>query len=234
MILCGLDFETTGLKIGSVGVTEVGFVKWDTDLGAPVQMSGYLVDPGKNCVWEPGVEKINGLTPEICDKYGMPELNALKQLLFAYQNSDIAVAHNGGQFDRPLLEHWATKYGLDWQPNKLWIDTKTDIEIPSRNSTRLVYLAADHGFLNPFPHRAMFDVMTMMTILSKYDLPKVIEVAKSPTFLCRAMVSYDDRELAKARGYHWDAEQKIWKMSIKECYLQREKEASKFTIEIIR
>jgi DNA polymerase-3 subunit epsilon len=144
------------------------------------------------------------------------------------------VAHNGLAFDRQVLKAWAEKYGLDWQPDKLWIDTKTDIEIPSRNSTRLVYLAADHGFLNPFPHRAMFDVMTMMTILSRYDLDKVIEVAKSPTLTLRAMVSYDDRELAKARGYHWQSETKQWTMNVKECNLEKERAASKFQIEIIK
>lgn len=234
MILCGLDFETTGLKIGSVGVTEVGFVKWDTDLGAPIQMAGFLVDPPSDRVWEPGVEKINGLTPEICSKYGYEDKYSLRQFLHAYQNSDIAVAHNGLVFDRPLLKDWAERHGLDWQPDKLWIDTKTDIEIPARNSTRLVYMAADHGFLNPFPHRAMFDVMTMMTILQKYDLKQVIEIAKSPSILLRALVSYDDRELAKARGYHWQADTKTWTMNVKECRLAEEKAASKFQIEIIK
>lgn len=233
MILLGLDFESSGLQIGSIGITEVGMVKWDTDLCAPIQMTGYLVDPGPEVTWEPGVEKINGLTPQICDKYGMPDERAARTMLSWYQSSDIAVAHNGLEFDKPLLQWWAQKYKLDDQPGKLWIDTKCDIEIPARNSSRLVYMAADHGFLNPFPHRAMFDVMTMMTILSRYDLDKVIETAKSPKLTIRAMVEYADRELAKQRGYHWHADTKMWLMSVKECNLEKEKAAADFAITVL-
>lgn len=239
MLLIGLDFETTGLQIGKIGVTEVGYVKWDTGLAQPVQMSGYLVDPGPDAVWEPGVEQINGLTREIVEKYGYPDEKALRQFLFAYRNADIAVAHNGLAFDRLVLKAWAEKYGLDWQPDKLWIDTKCDIEIPPRNSTRLVYMAADHGFLNPFPHRAMFDVMTMMNILSKYDLDKVVEVAKSPSLLVKARVSFDQKELAKNRGFHPYYENSKfvrWQMSVKECNLDSEREAARtagFDIEVI-
>ena len=234
MLLSGLDFETSGLTIGKVGVTEVGIVLWDTDLRAPIKIDGYLVDPGSDAVWEPGVEKINGLTPEICTKYGIQDDKALRQFLFWYKMADVAVAHNGSVFDRLILKHWAEKYGLDWQSDKLWIDTKCDLDVPAHNSTRLTYMAADHNFLNPFPHRAMFDVMTMMKVLDSYDLNQVLTVAKSPTLTVRAMVNYETRELAKSRGYHWQADTKIWTMSVKECFLEREREASKFSIEVIR
>lgn len=235
-MLCGIDFETTGLKIGVVSVTEVGLVLWDTDLRSPVKLAGFLVDPGPNAVWEPGVEKINGITPELCAKYGMPDEKAIRQLLFWYQNADAAVAHNGLEFDRLVLKYWAEKYGLDWQPNKLWIDTKCDLDIPARNSTRLVYMAADHQFLNPFPHRAVFDVMTMMKILDNYDINEVVKVSMSPTLVVKAIVNYDTRDLAKNRGFHWKAEEKQWTMVVKECHLEREREActaAGFEIEVI-
>lgn len=221
-----------GLEIGKVGVTEVGLCKWDTDFNAPVQMVGYLVNPGPEAVWEPGVENLNGLTPEICSKFGVSDEDALMRLLPWFQEADAIVGHNGLKFDRPLLEHWAGKYDVSL-PAKLWIDTKCDLDIPSHNSTRLVYLAADHSILNPFPHRAVLDVITMMTILSKHDLNKVIESAKSPTITIRAVVNYDNREAAKARGYHWQADRKIWAMSIKEMNLEKERAASQFPIEVV-
>lgn len=236
MVLLGLDFETTGLKIGVVSIVEVGMVLWDTDLHAPIKVAGFLVDPGLKATWEPGVEKISGITPEMCSKYGMEEEKAVRQLLFWYQNADAAVAHNGLEFDRPMLQWWAEKYKLDWQPSKLWIDTKCDLEIPARNSTRLTYMAADHNFLNPFPHRAVFDVMTMMKILDQYDIKDVVEVSKSPTVVVQALVDFDNREKAKTRGFHWKSEEKVWTMVVKECRLERERELAKaagFDIKVI-
>jgi DNA polymerase-3 subunit epsilon len=241
MLLCGLDFETTGLKIGTVSVVEVGLVLWDTDMRAPVKLAGYLVDPGADAVWEPGVEKINHITPELCSKYGVVELTGLKQLLSWYAVADYAVAHNGLEFDRPILRHWAEKHKLDWQADKIWIDTKCDLEIPQRDSTRLVYMAADHAFLNPFPHRAVFDVMTMMKILDCYEIDEVLKVSKSPTLVVQALVSFADRDKARTRGFHAQYETngkfKAWTMVVKQCYFEREQEGARaagFDIEVIK
>src|SRR5271154_2424928 len=201
MLILGLDFETTGLNIPTIGVTEVGLVVWDTNLRAPIKLFGTLVDPGPTAIWEPGVEKINNLTPTICSNYGMADEKALKQVLSWYGSADVACAHNGTVFDRPVLNTWAAKYGLDSQPSKIWIDTKTDIEISPRDSTRLVYMAADNGFLNPFPHRAMFDVMTMLKILDKQNIDQVMEMAASPTVTVKSLQPFDANNLARNRGF---------------------------------
>jgi len=245
MQILGIDFETTGLNIPTIGVTEIGMVVWDTDLHAPIKLFGTLVDPGPSAVWEPGVEKVNNLTPALCDKHGMAEDKALKYVLSWYGSCDVACAHNGTVFDRPVLDAWAARHGLDSQPSKVWIDTKADLEIPERNSTRLTYMAADHAFLNPFPHRAMFDVMTMLKILDKYDIDQVMEMAKSPTVEVKAIVSFEQKDLARNRGYHAQYSTnadgsrgrfKHWSMSVKECKLDRVREEAKaagFSVELI-
>lgn len=249
MIILGIDFESTGLNIPTIGVTEVGLVLWDTVLKAPIRLFGTLVDPGSYAVWEPGVEKINNLTPKVCSDFGMEDEKALKYVLSWYGSADVACAHNGNNFDKPLLETWASRYGLDAQKSKLWIDTRADIERPARDSHRLGYMAADHGFLNPFPHRAMFDVMTMLTILMapdlskappKYDLATIQEIAKSPLRIVKALVSFEQKELAKTRGYHGIYENgkfNRWELEVKECNLEKEREACRlvgFEIEVIR
>jgi DNA polymerase III subunit epsilon len=233
----------------------VGLVLWDTDLNAPIKLFGTLVDPGEYAVWEGATEHtlaavdVNGITPEICDKYGIEDEKALKYVLSWYGSADIACAHNGNAFDKPLLETWAARYGLDAQKGKLWIDTRADIERPPKMSSRLTYMAADHGLLNPFPHRAMFDVMTMMTILTapdiskappRYDLAKIQEIAKSPLRIIKALVSYDNNHLAKTRGYHARYENgkfQRWELEVKEINLEKEREAARlagFDIEVIR
>jgi len=241
MLILGLDFETSGLDPEIHSVTETGLVLWDTDLHAPVKLLSYLVNPGEQAIWDPAVLGITGITPELCTKYGYSSERALKQILSWYQSADVACAHNGARFDRLFFNSWCKRHGYDPEPNKLWIDTNTDIELPfpEKMSRKLSYMAADHSFLNPFPHRAVFDVMTMFRILDQYDLDRVIYLAKQPNVSIEALVSYDDRDLAKARGYRWQENpvnpggKKIWMQTIKECFLEKEKADAGFPIRIL-
>src|SRR5208282_1970744 len=241
MLILGKDYETTGLDPDVHSVTEVGMVLWDTDLRAPIKIMGFLVDPGPNAVWDPVVLQINpSITPELCAKYGYQSERALKQILSWYQPADVACAHNGTRFDRLFFNAWCQRHGYDPEPNKLWIDTNTDIELPfpEKMSRKLSYMAADHSFLNPFPHRAVFDVMTMFRILDQYDLDRVLYLAKQPNVNLQALVSYDDKDLAKARGYRWQEDpsnpggKKIWMQTIKECFLEEEKTNAGFPVRI--
>lgn len=224
MKLLGLDFETTGKDTEKSRVIEVGLVLWDTDLHTPTKVAGYLVDPGPGVVYEPEAMQKNGLSAELCAMYGMEDGAAIRQLLGWMRFCDAVVAHNGHEFDYLLLEAWAKRYGLE-VPDRLRIDTMHDIELGPKMSSRLVYMAADRGFLNPFPHRAMFDVMTMMKLLDFYNFDRVVELAKSPRITVRALVSYDNRDRAKSRGYHWKPEDKLWTKIIKEINLEKEREA---------
>ena len=226
MIILGIDMETTGLDIPTIGITEIGMVLWDTTLRAPVKVYGFVVDPGPGAAWSPGVEKINGLSPELCAEYGMHDERALRLVLSWYNGAEVACAHNGTVFDRPLLEAWAARHGQPFDRDKVWIDTRCDLEIPERNSTRLTYMAADHSFLNPVPHRAVFDVMTMLKVLDAYDLPAVMEMARSPAVRVKALVSFEQKDLAKDRGYHAVYEGgkfQHWEMVVKQIRLEQER-----------
>jgi DNA polymerase III alpha subunit (gram-positive type) len=153
--------------------------------------------------------------------------------------ADAVVAHNGTAFDYPVLQHWAKKHNLDWESGKTWIDTNCDL-YPNQRPTTLTHLAADHGFLNPFSHRASFDVVTMLKILDCYNIPHILEVAKSPTLTIQAIVDYANND--KARALHYRAEYKnekfqYWGKTIRACYLEQEREAARligFDIEIIK
>src|ERR1700738_3362936 len=162
MILLGLDFESTSLDIQTLCVAEVGLCLWDTEIGdgGPVSVRGFLVDTG-DVIWEEGAMKANGLSAELCKKYGVSSVVALKAVLTAVDKADIVVAHCGENFDRKVLAQWASRHELT-VPEKLWIDTSTDLAVDAHSSSRLTYMAADHGILNQMGHRAVFDVVTMM------------------------------------------------------------------------
>ena len=97
-----------------------------------------------------------------------------------------------------------------------WLDTIVDIRFPDSIKTRnLHHLGADHMVLNPFRHRAVFNVLTMFKVMEHYDLDAIIARSKEPTVYVQAIVSFDEKELAKARGYRWYAPSKLWWRSFK-------------------
>lgn len=239
MLILGVDFETTGLSPEQHLITEVGAVLWDTKLHSPVKLMGYLVKTGLDA-FEPKIIRLTGITPEMCESHGVESERGLKQLLAMHQQADACCAHNAS-FDHGFFRAWLAKheYSLDYD-DKLWIDTRTDLPFEPEWSRKLGHLAYEHGFLNPFPHRALFDVMTMLRILDNYDVDTIVEMANSPSITVKAIVGFADKDKARGRGYHpkYDDNNKfkMWAMKIKECQLEQEREAAReagFSIEIV-
>lgn len=230
MIILGLDFETTGLDFLTDRITEIGAVLWDTDTGKPLRLFNTLVNHDDAPVITPEIERLTGITQAMIDQFGVPVDVAVRGLLILMKSADAVVAHNGTGFDRPMLEAQIKRLDWTWQEPQ-WIDTATDVPYPPHITTRkLVHLAAEHGFLNPFAHRAQFDVLTMLTILQRYNIAEVIDIARQPNITLEAQVSYDDRDKAKSRGYRWHSESRTWRKTIKEGQIEAERAAVDFPL----
>jgi DNA polymerase-3 subunit epsilon len=236
MIVLGVDFETTGLNTGEDHIIEVGAMLWDTDRNVPM-------NPVLSSFINPGVEKLpeiivelTGITDADLANHGYAPKAVLQGLVQLMNKADACVAHNGNLFDRPMLESNAKRHGVEI-PKKLWIDTSTDIEFPPTITTRkLVHLAAEHGFVNPFAHRAIFDVGTMLQVAKHYDWAQIKRYAETPTLVVRADVTYHQRELAKKRNYRFQGETKTWIKSIKEFQLDDERAGAReagFTVSVL-
>ena len=111
-------------------------------------------------------------------------------------------------------------------PDLPWIDTITDIKFDKSIKTRnLKHLAAEHNFLPGFSHRAVFDVLTMLKILSMYEIDEVIARASEPTLYVQALVDFKNNQKAKDHQFRWHAPSKAWWRSYKASDL-REVEGS--------
>lgn len=227
MKLLGLDFETTGLDPKIDQVTEVGLVLFDTEAHQPVRINGLLIRTELGIT--PEITALTGITDKMLDTYGVPPTVAAKGILSMAKGADYFCAHNGIDFDKPFLETWCIREKLE-MPAQMWIDTKTDLPKEAYGkSASMKYMAADHGFLYD-AHRAVSDVLAMFKILDRYDIDAVIERAKTPNVHVRAVVSYDDRLLAKERGYHWKPDLKLWVKPLKATEVAAEKEAAPFPV----
>lgn len=214
MIINIVDLETTGLDPAKDEVTEIGAILWDTDLNAPVAFFNKLLRI--NGKLEQKIIELTGITDDLLAKHGELPEKVWKEYSAFCAHADFMLAHNA-PFDRGFIE---AAIGPELRP---WIDSCTDVDYPETITTRkLTYLAAEHGFANPFAHRAITDVLTTAQIVSRYDWNETIKNAQTPSITLRAMVTYEQNQKAKDLSFRWDATRKIWTKQVKEHRVENE------------
>lgn len=227
MLVAGFDTETTGLDTAKESIIEVGVVLWDTDRKAPLIMYSAMLDHRDRKPLEPRITELTGITDDDLGKYGRPAGGVLKRTEEIFAMADAVVAHNGNLFDKPMFEANCERLGVPIG-ERLWADTSCDIEYPPAITTRRqVHLAAEHGFLNPFAHRALFDVLTMLKITTHYDWEQIIRYAKSPTVTLIAETTFAQKELPKKQNFRWNPDAKKWTKSVKDFQADEEVKKAK-------
>ncbi|NVK24437.1 MAG: 3'-5' exonuclease [Gammaproteobacteria bacterium] len=225
MYVLGIDLETTGLSFEEDEIIEIGAVVWDTDSNKPAAMLNHLVIQQHKLPLSDTIVNITGITDTDLTEFGVDERVALNEFLKLAEKCQYIVAHNGNYFDKPFLEKALSRHSL--KLNLPWIDTMFDVPFKSGTKT-LTYLAAEHNFLNPFAHRALFDVLTMLKVCSDYDWQEIVKRSQSPQVRVIAKVSKEDRQQAKDKGFRWDPNNYVWFKEMKECDL----DTSQFEFEV--
>lgn len=193
MLVLSLDFETTGLDKVNDRITEVGMVLYSTKINRAIENSSYLVDAGLPVPAR--VTEITGISTGLIKKMGRPEKDAIEDVAFLMEQADAIIGQNVIQFDKQFLDNAAKRLGITI-PVKPWIDTRTDLPL-SVETKSLIYMAADHGFLNPFPHNAIADGLTVLKLAALYDFDKMLARSKEPNVVLQSQQSFAQNELAK-------------------------------------
>jgi len=234
MIIAGIDFETTSVDADTCYPTEFALILWEPEKNQIIEPMSFLISVPDEI--EITNEHISGISKSLVNTYGYEWTEVQAYVLQRLVYADYLMAHNK-EFDRKILQrqfNWNNELGQKPYNDSAWIDTMTDLPFPDHVKTRsLLHLAAEHGFLNPFPHRALFDVMTMIKLASMYDITEVIRLASSPNIWVRAAVSMDDRQMAKDLNFRWDPENKFWVRQIKEVHLERLEGKAEFPVDLL-
>lgn len=203
-----IDTETTGLDPNVDACIEVAAILYDLEQAAPVASFASLIRCDRNPVYE-----INRITLRMLER--SPEAGEVWPHVWRLsQSADVILAHHA-EFDRGFVSPQV-------RDAKPWICTKFHVDWPhGKPGDHLVHLALAHGVGILEAHRALTDCDTISRLLTRVHHDEASEVNPFPLggMLARAMrprakmvaiVSYADRDKAKANGFAWDAEKKAW------------------------
>ncbi len=251
MRVCAFDIETDGLCFEKSRVTELAWMI--KDVGDPKHLelnSIFIHDSAFPPTLTDEIKGITKITEKHLDLAHACTLGlAFESMMRDFDdfNVDAFVGHYAYNFDRPFIlakmkqQYIDENYGREismFQHASL-IDTKEDIEFPpSFTSHSLIHLGAHLGFINPFPHSALFDVAATLKVLESFDVEKAFARSKEPWVVLRAETNYDQRELAKKRRYRWEnlgdkVYKKQWVKRVKACDVEKEKKEANFTVTIL-
>jgi DNA polymerase-3 subunit epsilon len=190
----------------------------------PVRIYSELVKIRPGVDYPDEVAEATGITREMCEKRGLYEDAALDMLDIMAGEADVIIAHNGTAYDKPILDRVSKEdHNLIMTANTPWFDTMLDLPIKGVYSRGLLTMCATAGFINPWPHRAIFDVMATLKLLDHYcgRMPEYVkQMAESPWVKLVAQTSFAEREAPKAMGFRWNPQLKEWWMMVREINYQ--------------
>lgn len=232
-----LDFETDGVDPKQARPLEYCFHFWDSDTRQEVQKEGFLWDEGYPEMSAEILTFHKGrITKEFLRRHGEKTHTVLDRFAQTAMQIDYFVAYNA-DFDRTVLESECHRQNISL-PKLKWICAMNDIAYPAKWKCRkLAHLALDHGLpVDPSTlHGAKIDVELMLAILRQYDVKEVARLSESPRVAAKAQVSFQDKDLAKARGYSWEKVgnqifPKTWVKIIRESQWDLEEREAPFPI----
>ena len=214
MLVTIVDAETTGTDPGKDLVIEVAAILYSLTEAAPVQSISTLC----YCKGNPA-QSINGIDPKLT--WNLPsnntEIHMMARIHEMVAISDAVLAHNAA-FDKRFLCQGEDGLGY----GKPWVCTMLHVRWPNTCASKsLVSIALAHGVGVVSAHRAMADCDTIARLLTRVhemgiDLDDLMRTAMLPRTNVQALVSYDDRQLAKDAGFEWEPGTKRWMAELNE------------------
>ncbi len=195
--ICIIDTETTGLDENKDHVIEVGGILFDVQSRSVLSQISFLLPVDTN-----SAEHINGISASVSN-IPQPWEEALKFFLNLVDYSDLLIAHNA-EFDKK----W---FGRETLPNlnKKWICSLNDINWSFKKTLKSRPSVTDLALAFGIPvwnlHRALSDCYYLSEVFKNcHDLEDILLKAMEPKHIYKAIVSYEDRLLAKKAGFLWN------------------------------
>lgn len=207
-----IDLETTGMDYATDRVIEIGLVVCDVcratgAIKRAVTEFSSLNDPGMPI--PASATAVNGITEEMVLGHRIDP----DDLSVTLAGVELVIAHNAA-FDRSFAEVLHPEFKtLPWSCSFAEVDWSAE----GVESRKLDYIAFKLGFFYD-AHRALADCHAVFAVLAA-TLPKsqnaaffqLFESMQQPSYSFAALgAAFDKKDLLKARGYTWNADDKHW------------------------
>ena len=208
-----IDTETTGLDENKDEIIEIGCILFNVTSKSVLSQVSFLFPVSSN-----EAEHVNGISAEVTN-IKQPWEDGLNFFLKLVNCSDLIVAHNV-EFDKK----WFGKGKLP-KLEKKWVCSLEDINWSFQNNLKQRPSVTDLALSFSIPvwrlHRALTDCFYISEVFKKCEnLEELLIKATEPRFLYKALVSYEERSLAKKAGFRWnDPAQGSWakKLTLEEA-----------------
>jgi DNA polymerase III subunit epsilon len=202
-----VDTETTGLSPAEGELLEVAAILYSVEQQCTLQQASTLLPTRSLRNPAQAINQISIAATQATD----PDLaQTICEVISRWAvQADYLVAHNAS-FDRQWMESHPQLGSLFDRP---WLCSCHDIRWPQqhRQGQKLIDLALAHGVGVSSAHRALTDCQLIAALFDRMgNLSQLFRQALEPKVLVRALVSYDDRHLAKESGFQWDRELRHW------------------------
>lgn len=199
-----LDTETGGLNPAVDPCIEVGCILYSVEHATPITSYSTLLGADSN-----GAEAINGIPLAALRGCPVSKEASWTNVLSMASFADAIVAHRA-EFDRAFVP-------TVLRNSKPWICSKFDLEWPkaTRIGESLVPLALAHGLGVSHAHRALTDCDLISRLFTRvaemgFFLEPFLERGLRPKGLFVALVSFEDKDLAKNASFQWEESTKRW------------------------
>lgn len=202
-----LDTETTSLDPDNGKIIEIASIMYNVPTRSILYQASALFYSEENEAYE--INKIEVEALKKCNEF-LTDLS-LTTILSMAMNSDFIIAHNA-EFDKKWINTLNGELKLIVN-NRPWICTKNDVIWPVRKGTplNLIHICADMGVPIINTHRALSDCQLLLSAIEKVDDIKwFLEESGKGRNRYLAKVSYEQRHLAKERGFKWDNDRRVW------------------------
>jgi DNA polymerase-3 subunit epsilon len=203
MLALIIDTETNGLDPTKDAVLEVGCILYSLPHATPMSSYASLMRAEEN-----GSEAVNRI-PAMALQMARPPEEVWEDVRNLARGAHVVLAHNAA-FDRAFVPSAVTG-------SLPWVCTQDDIQWPrqTKANSSIVRLALEHDLGVAYAHRAFADCDLIARLLTRSrelgaDLVEMVQHGMRPKGTFQALVSYDDREKAKAAGFRWDPETRRW------------------------
>ncbi|WP_210357325.1 3'-5' exonuclease [Sphingomonas beigongshangi] len=205
-----LDVETTGLDHRQGSIIELAMRRFRYDRRGVIthidEAYQWREDPGEPLSAE--VSALTGLTDIALVGEEIDDGDAMRLL----RSASFVVAHNAA-FDRKWIEaRLPDAADINWCCSMRQVDWRRR----GFDGRVLGYLLVQRGFYH-LGHRASADVDALIEMLRHRDgdgrtaLAEMIEEGARSSWIVRAKgADFGVKDLLRSRGYHWDAERKVW------------------------